>query len=534
MHGISFFENLSIQRKIGLGFGLTSLLFIIVVWQYQVTLYRTLNSFEQLQSVHVAQKIHSLNIHRYMLEARRSEKDFLARKGPEYVERVNKYVDLVLEEAVALQAVEKQNDTPAVAERIRERMGIYHEAFQDIVEAWKIKGLDYQSGLQGRFRETIHQVESKAESFRTGAIYLTLLQIRRAEKDLGLRRADEYAERVHDLGNRFREQVSASALDAQSKVELSSAMDDYLAAFDQYAARVMRDNDAAGGKGRFRDVAHRLEDLLRHHYVPDLEEDILMLRRHEKDYLLRGDKSYTEKARLVIEDILNNISNSEIPDGEKDDLREQVHEYEKDFLALVEQNDRIVVLTAQMRQAVHQIEPLVAANVQDAITHMEQAGEATRERSRKNAFLTLSLSAAAILLGIVFSVLMARRITRPVATLMALAALVTGRGSESGEEEKKDEIAALAGAMGRMAGSHQQMLLRLGEHADSLEAAASGLSTACRTLDDLAGETKTDLPDREKSVREIGELGDLLRQLNDDLADTTEGLRKLLDRYEEW
>ena len=176
----------------------------------------------------------------------------------------------------------------------------------------------------------------------------------------------------------------------------------------------------------------------------------------------------------------------------------------------------------------------VDPNVQDAITHMEQAGEATRERSRKNAFLTLSLSAAAILLGIGFSVLMARRITRPVATLMALAALVTGRGSESGEEEKKDEIAALAGAMGRMAGSHQQMLLRLGEYADSLEAAASGLSTTCRTLDDLAGETKTDLPDREKSVREIGELGDLLRQLNDDLADTTEGLRKLLDRYEEW
>jgi len=313
-----------------------------------------------------------------------------------------------------------------VAEQIRKRMGTYHDAFQEIVEAWQIMGLNYQSGLQGRFRETIHQVEAKAESFRTGALYLTLLQIRRAEKDLGLRRVDEYASRVHDLGNHFKEQVAASALDAQSKVTLSGAVDDYLAAFDQYAARVMLDNDVAGGKGMFRDVAHRLEDRLRHHYVPDLEQDILMLRRHEKDYLLRGDKGYVEKARLVIQEILNNISNSEIPDSEKDGLRGQVHEYEMDFLALVAQNDLIVALTKEMRNAVHQIEPLVTSNVREATARMVQTGAATQAHSEKMAVVALSLSISAVLLAIFFSVLIARRITRPVLTLVGLAELVAG------------------------------------------------------------------------------------------------------------
>jgi len=531
---LDLFENLSIGKKIGLGSGLTILLFSIVIWQYHSTLFRALSDYGELQSVYGAQKSHSLNIQRYMLEARRSEKDFLARKGAEYVERVKKYVDLVLEEAAALGAIEKKAGDSRVAERIGERMKTYHASFQDIVRAWRTKGLDHQLGLQGQFRETIHRAEAKAGGFKTGALYLTLLQIRRGEKDLGLRRSGQYAERVRDLGKRFKEQVAASALEVRTKSALTEAMEDYLREFDVYAERVLEGEDVAGGKGAFRDAAHHLEGLLRVRYIPDLEEDILMLRRHEKDYLLRGDNSYVEKAQTAVQAILHNIGSSEIPASEKQALEDHMRAYEKDFLALVEQNDRIVALTAQMRNAVHQIEPLVAANVQEAITHMEQAGEATRERSRRNAFLALSLSAAAILLGIVFSVLMARRITRPVATLMGLAELVTGRGSEPGEAGKKDEIAALAGAMGRMAGSHQQMLLRLGEYADNLEAAASGLGTGCRTLDDLAGETRTDLPAREKSVREIGELRDLLRRLNDDLADTTEGLRKLLGRYEEW
>jgi len=534
MYGISFFENLSVQRKIGLGFGLTSLLFIIVVWQYQVTLYRMLNSFEQLQSVHVAQKIHSLNIHRYMLEARRSEKDFLVRKGSEYVERVNKYVGLVLEEAAALQAIENQNDTPAVAERIRERMETYHEAFQNIVEAWQIKGLNYQSGLQGRFRETIHQVESKAESFRTGAIYLTLLQIRRAEKDLGLRRADEYASRVHDLGNRFKQQVGASELDAQSKDTLSGAMDDYLAAFDRYTARVMRDNDVAGGKGVFRDVAHHLEDLLRHHYVPDMEEDILMLRRHEKDYLLRGDKGYVEKARLVIRDILNNVSNSEIPDGEKDGLRDQMHEYEMDLLALVAQNDLIVALTKEMRNAVHQIEPLVTSNVQEATARVVQTGTATQEHAEKVAVVALSLSITAILLAVFFSVLIARRITRPVLTLVGLAELVAGSGDDSGAKGTKDEISILAAAMGRMAGHHRQMLSHLDGQKDRLVKVSSDIEALENSLAELSAEPMIAQTIRDKTGKDVLDLGDRLKQLREEMAEISGGLRKLLSREEVW
>jgi len=537
MLGIQSFEKLPIGNKIVLGFLLSSLLFAVVIWQYHTTLFNALSDYEHLYSAYEAKKSHSLNIHRYMLEARRSEKDFLARKTTEYVVRVKKHVDLVLGETAALRAIEEQTDGQHVSKRIGERIEAYHDAFQDIVKAWEIKGLDHNSGLQGRFRETIHRVETKAERFHTGALYLTLLQIRRGEKDLGLRRSGLYANRVDEFGQRFKEQVEASTLEAKIKTLLTGTMNDYLHEFSHYAERVLEGNELNGGKGVFRDIAHRLEELIRIRYVPDMEEKILTLRRHEKDYLQREDKTYVAKVRLTVQAILDNISASSISPLDKEALGAQVKTYEKDFLALVEQNDLIIELTARMRQSVHQIEPLVVSNVRAAVNSMRQAARATRKISTRDAVIALSLSGLAIYLGIVFSLFIAQRITRPVATLVDLAELVAGPGSDSKEEQQGDEIAELASSMGRMAGNHQQMLLHTEKHVTNLEAS---ISEHCATLGALADAAReAEDPEkypgsRKESAMELHNLNELLRQQSEEMTESVEGLKKILDNYQQW
>ena len=537
MLGIQFFEKLPIGNKIVLGFLLSALLFAVVIWQYHTTLFKALSDYEHLYSAYEGKKSHSLNIHRYMLEARRSEKDFLARKTTEYVARVKKHVDLVLGETAALRAIEEQTDGQHVGKRIGERIEAYHNAFQDIVKAWEIKGLDHNSGLQGHFRETIHRVETKAERFHTGALYLTLLQIRRWEKDLGLRRSGLYANRVDKFGQRFKEQVKASTLNTKIKNELTEAMNDYLREFGHYAEQVLEGNELNGGKGEFRNIAHRLEDLIRIRYVPDMEEQILMLRRHEKDYLQRGDKAYVAKVRLTVQTILDSISASSISPLDKEALGDQVKVYEKDFLALVAQNDRIIELTARMRHAVHQIEPLVVSNVQAAVGSMQQAARTTRAISTRNSVIALSLSGLAIYLGIVFSLFIAQRITRPVATLVDLAELVAGPGSDSKEEQQGDEIAELASTMGRMAGSHQQMLLHTEKHVTTLDATISKLRTTVGDLADLAKEAEEpeESPTSTKEpARGLHDLNVLLQQQREEMTESVEGLKKILDRYQQW
>jgi len=538
MFGTGFFENLRIGNKIGLGFGLTSLLFIIVIVQYHTTLFNALSDYEHLYSAYEAQKSHSLNIHRYMLEARRSEKDFLARKEAEYVERVKKYVALVLEETAALRKIEEQTGGQPVGQQIGERMETYHAAFKDIVQAWEIAGLDHNSGLQGHFRESIHRVETKAGEFKTGELYLTLLQIRRGEKDRSLRRSGVYANRVDEFGQRFMEQVETSKLDAQIKNMLTVSMRDYLREFERYAELVLEGEELHGGKGAFRNIAHRLEELISARYVPDMAQNILMLRRHEKDYLQRGDRAYVAKVRLTIQDILDNISSSKIPPLEKESLGGQLRGYEKDFFALVEQNDRIAELSAKMRHAVHQIEPLVVSNVQAAVKSMGEAAKTTRKLSTRNSVIALSMSGLAVYLGIIFSLFIAQRITRPVATLVGLAELVTGHGPDAKKKRQGDEIATLAGAMGRMAGSHQQMLSHTEEYVANLEAIISGIRDTGDALADLTeegGERGGEAPVAEKqSTRELHDLITLLQQQREGMMESVNGLKKILDRYQEW
>ncbi|MCK5665329.1 MAG: hypothetical protein KAI17_17700 [Thiotrichaceae bacterium] len=77
--------------------------------------------------------------------------------------------------------------------------------------------------------------------------------------------------------------------------------------FISYSETALAHEDIQGGKGLFRESAHRLEKMIKQHYVPDLDRNILQLRRHEKDYLLRGDNKYVETASQMIQKIQNQV-----------------------------------------------------------------------------------------------------------------------------------------------------------------------------------------------------------------------------------
>jgi len=509
---ISFFEDLSVGRKITLGFGLTGFLFLIVVWQYHEILYQTLAGNSHLQSVHGAKKHHSLNIHRYMLASRRSEKDFLVRKKPEYVERVKQYVELVQAEAVALEKIEGTEESTKVALHIQELMQTYHSAFQEIVQAWHRKGLNHDSGLQGRFRDTIHEVEEKAKGFKTSSLYLILLQIRRAEKDLGLRFNKEYIAQVMGLVKLFHEQVQESSLDSQTRSTLSESMDSYVLHFGIYAKQVMEGIAIKGGTGPFRDIAHKLEAYLQKRYVPNLEQDILTLRRWEKDYLLRHDEKYVERVQSAAKTIQDNIESSQISSENKNVLIGFIDRYDKDFLALVEENHRIITLTAKMRDAVHKIEPLVEANVQSAITTMERETEEIQATSTNGSFLALTISLLAFMTAIFFAVVITRRITFPLYTLMRLAEIHTDNEEICKNLGHKNEVRALAAAMGSMDGTLARTFIGLSKQSEYLGQCAEKLTqisnemTTATEMETVRNNVKNQAKEVAAAVTEIDEI----------------------------
>jgi len=245
-------SKLRIGEKLAISFGLVGLLFLLVIWQYHVTFYQSLADYRGLQETYGMGKSHALAIESSMLNARRAEKSFLLDKSMNHVEVVSDNVDAVLREAAELGSV---NDKfkPA-ADRITTLTGIYHQQFLAIVDAWRTQGLDHNSGLQGTFRKAIHELEAIAAKLKVGSLYLQLLQIRRAEKDLGLRREAEYRDKALGLIQGLRDKLTESGLDPNFQEQLNEELDVYHKTFEVYAKLVLDQQDIQGGKGPFRGV----------------------------------------------------------------------------------------------------------------------------------------------------------------------------------------------------------------------------------------------------------------------------------------
>ena len=445
------FGRLRIGEKIGLGFGLMAILFLAAIWQYHQGQAALIQDYGQLQSRFVARVNQAFAIQAHLHQARLAESRFLLERLEADAVEVADQADLLLELTQRLSA---DPELAATAQAMGELATTYRQGFLDIAEAWRVKGLDEDSGLQGAFRRSAHELQQRSRNFRAGELYVTLLQIRRGEKDLLLRGEAQYVQRVEGLIARFRDQIREAEFYPEVRQALINELEVYDARFWEYAQDVLAGNAVPGGKGPFRDAGHRLEAILTAHYVPGLETAILELRRREKDYLLRGDAAYVRQVGDIANQIRGQIQGAAIAAQDQIQLGELLDNYERDFLALVAKNDRIAELTMSINQAGAAIEPLARQNLEQADRDLAEASVRLATVTQAQGRINLLVVLGAMTLGILFTLLLTRRIVRPVREMAGLLDRLT---HESPREriatlaDSRDEINAMAESLNTLA-----------------------------------------------------------------------------------
>ncbi len=411
-------SKLRIGEKIALGFGVVGLIFLGVIWHYHASLHSVLADYRRLNDVYGARQSFAFEIEQHLGGMRTAEERFLGTRDLSFVSAVEQEAAALTTAAKGLAQVDAESGESA--RKIEMLAGDFLERFKAIVEGWRVKGLDEDAGLQGAFRDRAHELEARAGNYNVDRPYLLLLQIRRGEKDLGLRREARYQGKVEGLVVELAAAVASSSLPAALKQELGAEIETYGATFGTYAGEVLAQQGNPAGKGPFRDAAHRIEDLLEANYVPDLEVKILQLRRREKDYLLRGDDRYVAMVQEIAAGIRAQIAGSRIADSEKAELQSLLEGYQRDFLALVEQDRLIALRTAEMYQAADRITPLAQANLAQANQVMAEMTEQIARTSAASARLNLIIAACATALGILFAYLITTMIVRPVRDMAGL------------------------------------------------------------------------------------------------------------------
>ncbi len=260
------------------------------------------------------------------------------------------------------------------------------------------------------------------------AVKIDLLEARRSEKDFLLRRKDEYVQKHDTAVAAARRDLNALARQVDSNER--TTVDNVSAEVERYDtqfATVSKTihavglDENSGLQGALRASVHGIEHTLEGENDPRLMAGMLMMRRHEKDFLARKDPKYLDQMKAAASDFERMLGQAPIADEHRQEIRKELAAYQADFAAAAQGVLDSDAAIAQMSKIYAEAQPLLD-RMDDDIRQTAAAVAADSQRAIDGTQSTIFWSIGLVtLLAAVAATLVARRIS---ATLTGLAHLM--------------------------------------------------------------------------------------------------------------
>jgi methyl-accepting chemotaxis protein len=196
-----------------------------------------------------------------VLELRRNEKDFLARKNQKYVQKFNDRTDKLFKNVAQLKAIFLSFDLKI--EKINQFEGIvkdYQNKFSELNILQEKIGYQLDEGVTAQLRNAGRQLESIASNYDLKIVNEILL-LRRAEKDFMLRRDSKYISKVVTQLSKIKELVPQNNLPNNFKSILNEYEMQFLSLSKLYQEFGLTAYE--GKLGELRKTIHQTETLLK-------------------------------------------------------------------------------------------------------------------------------------------------------------------------------------------------------------------------------------------------------------------------------
>ena len=312
-----------------------------------------------------------------------------------------------------------------------------------------------------------------------------MLTLRRHEKDFLARLDPKYISGFQKTqaslisrADQMVMELEKQGLDSTAAEDLGFYVSDYAIVFsDIYALqKEIGLTPTDGLYGALRSSVHNIEERLNSFNEDTLLKHMLMLRRHEKDFMLRLDMKYIPRFNDQIQTFKLALNDSFLPAGTQAEISGLLDNYQQDFLALVEGYQKKGLdsdsgLLGEMRATIHQSQG--ALDSLDEL--MKSSVPATIQRYE------LWIRAISILMGVgIIWLIMAisRSIIQPLQKLSDTMHEVedTKNLSIRVPVNGKDEIAEMAESFNGMTGAFQKLIEDVLTSAQTVSAAAEQLA----------------------------------------------------------
>ena len=198
-----------------------------------------------------------------VLELRRNEKDFLARKDIKYLDKFNKKITQIKKTLRDLERgfIANNSETTEIRQLTKVLLD-YNKHFNALVEAQKLIGLNPKDGLYGELRSAVQGVEELLGS-KDFKLLSNMLQLRRNEKDFMLRMDEKYLTRWQGNAATFVDNINDSSLDSSLKSQVITLLAVYQSDFETLvsAQKEMGLDSNSGIQGTMRSTVHQVDDL---------------------------------------------------------------------------------------------------------------------------------------------------------------------------------------------------------------------------------------------------------------------------------
>ena len=265
------------------------------------------------------------------------------------------------------------------------------------------------------------------------AVRIGFLSERRNEKDFLIRRDEKYIKRHQETAEKvmpYFDKLKAVHMepDEQQLIDgMRAGFAAYVAQFNMVAEMWKQAGLTSkdGLQGALRKSVHNVETKLKEFNNDKLTVIMLMMRRHEKDFIMRIDPKYVKSMDQRQAEFLETLASSEIPAGAQADLTAMLASYLKDFKAMAEVRLALVGEIKKMS--------MLYAEVTPNLDFLDEKGTA----DAKTATEELETNAAGT-----FKLMMTSMVA--ITVIVFGLALLIGRGISN-------PIGAMTGAMGRLA-----------------------------------------------------------------------------------
>ena len=195
-----------------------------------------------------------------------------------------------------------------------------------------------------------------------------LLTLRRHEKDFMARKDTKYADKFHDASASLNESVAKLEEDLggmSDATPLLRLLQDESASYSKLFAALVENqlviglDHEQGLYGSLRDAVHGIESVVKESGNYEILYQMLMLRRHEKDFMLRRLEKYMDKFNAQISSFEETLERSFMSDEAL--IRSKLSSYQQQFTQLVNDERKIGLsekdgIRGQIRESSRKVE----------------------------------------------------------------------------------------------------------------------------------------------------------------------------------